>query len=234
MLTTNEETPIYLEILNARDQPIMEIAARLRHLSAQSAVIAFDCGVKAPGLHWGSRIRFCVDSGSQRFAILGMVAATNLRDSSPDPAEAEDAEGWREILVRVWDCEAASQRRIAPRRRAKFSVKYQPLFSEPTFSELAIETGESETWLAAQCVDISAGGLRLRTACPDMAAQRVRLVLTLPATAAEPACELQLTGRVLRIEQTGGPRQMALIAVKFERLAPQDALLLARHTGRKG
>ena len=221
MLTTNEETPIYLEILNARDQPMGEIAARLRHLSAQSAVIAFDSGALTPGLHWGSRIRFCVDSGSQRFAILGMVAATNLRDSAGD---AKDAEGEREILVRVWECEAASQRRIAPRKRTKFSVKYQPIFAEQAF-----ETGEGEIWLAAQCVDISAGGLRLRTACPDFAMQRVRLALTLPAMAAEPACELNLTGRVLRMEPSGGARQMALIAVKFERLAPQDALLLARH-----
>lgn len=223
MLTTNDDTPIYLEVLNARDQPMLEITARLRHLSAQSAVIAFDSGVKAPGLRWGSKIRFCVDSGSQHFAITGMVVSTDLRDSSPDRADGEDAEAQREILARVWDCETASQRRQAPRKRAKFSVKYQPIFSDAT---AAIETGESETWLAAQCVDISAGGLRLRTACPDMAVQRVRLALTLPATTTEPACELQLTGRVLRVEQSGGARQMALIAVKFERVAPQDAMRL--------
>ncbi len=223
MLTTNDETPIYLETLNARDQPMTEMAARLRHLSAQSAVIAFESGLKTPGLHWGARVRFCVDSGSQRFAISGMVVTTNLRDAAEIPAEgAEDvqgAEAWREILVRVWDCDTAAQRRIAPRKRTRFSVKYQPLFSDAE--------SLSEDWLAAQCVDISAGGLRLRTACPDRAMQRVRLSLSLPATETEAACEIELTGRVLRFEESGGAREMALIAIKFERLAPQNALRLA-------
>ena len=215
MLTVNDETPIDLEILNARDQPIGEIAARLRHLSAQSAVIAFPGGVSAPGLRWGARARFCVNSGSQRFAIVGMVVATNLRDGA---ADAEDAEVWREILLRVWDCESAAQRRTAPRKRARFSVKYQPLSAD--------SDALSETWLPAQCVDISAGGLRLRTACPDGAGQRVRLALSLPTTATAAACEIELTGRVLRVEPTGGARQMAVIAIKFEWIAPQDALRL--------
>ena len=228
MQTINEETPIYLETLNARDQPMSETAARLRHLSAQSAVIAFECGLKTPGLHWGARVRFCVDSGSQHFAIVGMIIATNLRDA----ADSEDAAGWHEILVRVWDCETASQRRIAPRKRARFAVKYQPLVSDASMEET--EYGEkSAVWLPAQCVDISAGGLRLRTACPELAMERLRLFLTLPASATEQACELQLTGRVLRLEQTGGARQMALIAVKFERLLPGEAMRLARHTGGK-
>ena len=218
MRTINEETPIYLETLNALDQPMREVAARLRHLSAQSAVIAFEAGgAKMPELHWGARVRFCVDSGSQRFAIVGMVVATNLRDSAAEESEGEAA--WREILVRVWDCATDSQRRTAPRKRARFAVKYQPLFG-------GSDAAENADWFPAQCVDISAGGLRLRTACPKAAMERIRLALTLPASATEAACELRLAGRVLRVEPSGGARQMALIAVKFERLSPRDAMRL--------
>ena len=230
MQAINEETPISLETLNARDQPMREVAARLRHLSAQSAVIAVAGDAKMPGLHWGTRVRFCVDSGSQHFAIVGMVVATNLQDPATD--ETDGATAWREILVRVWDCESASQRRTAPRKRARFAVKYQPVFPgvDVEYKESAANGSESEdgAWLPAQCVDISAGGLRLRVSCPETAMERVRLALTLPACAARPACELQLSGRVLRLERTGGARQTALIAIKFERLSPQNAMLIAK------
>ena len=217
MLTLNEETPIYLETLNAEDQPIAEIAARLRHLSAQSAVVAFEGGVETPGLRWGSRVRFCLESEARRYAIVGMVVATDLRGGD---CGASDPDAPREILLNVWDCRFAEQRREAPRSRVRFAVKYQCL---------PAGAAESETWLAAHCIDLSAGGMRLRTACPETEPERIRIALSLPETASGSACDLDLTGRVLRMERPGGLRQMAVMAVKFERLTPQNALHLTRH-----
>src|SRR5438067_572689 len=75
--------PTQLEVLDAQDNALSHIHATLCHLDSKGAILSLPAGEPAPCLHWGARIRFCMEDGSQCYEILGVVLA---HDREPEQA----------------------------------------------------------------------------------------------------------------------------------------------------
>ncbi len=157
-----------------------------------------------------------------------------------DPAEAGDVEP-RQISVRLHDCRPVSQRRQFPRSRARLALRYQILETEDSPSPTVHETqaalasqdaaeiaGDSTpTWLPGVALDLGAGGLRLRAACPPCQPTLVVVAFILPAAADSAARDFALRARVLRMQASARRTDFIEMALKFEPLAVADGLALA-------
>ncbi len=156
--------------------------------------------------------------------------------------------GVREVVVRLYQCNPFGERRSGPRRWTRFGVRLSPLpaisrGARPGLPALKSAIDEpyadpSETlpasvepcWDRGWAVDISGGGMRLRTyACLPLR-QRLALQFWLPdggaKQAATHACRFEVVGRVLRSQRPRSRASLYESMVCFEQLSPKDGLAL--------
>jgi hypothetical protein len=220
VLMLADTLPIELETLDARDTPLAEYCAMLQHLDGETAVLRLRAS-EACCLHWGARVRFCVDEGPLGYQIIGMVVGHGEVEKE-DTTEA----AYSDIILRLWECRPAHQRRSTPRRRTRFQVSYLPQ-SATEGTTLPLE-GE---WLRAWCVDIGGGGMRLHLAKPLCLPERLTLRFTLPSRAGEssksPRRTLEVQGHVLRCKAYGRRGDHIELAITFQRLSVEDGMALS-------
>jgi hypothetical protein len=212
--------PIDLETLDARDNVIASIAATLQHLDGETAYLHIPIEEPVRSLHWGARVRFWIEDGPRGYEVIGVVAGHQ------EETDEEGETAYREILIRLWECRNAPQRRNTPRRRGRFVVRYLPL-------GMSEEPGVSEegAWLRAWCVDIGGGGMRLRLPKGTALPERLALRFSLPPRSEKKTLaarrEFDVLGRVLRCEPTGQRGDAVELAIKFHRLSVEDGLALS-------
>ncbi|HZO88922.1 MAG TPA: PilZ domain-containing protein [Chthonomonadaceae bacterium] len=242
--------PITLEVLSAGEEVLAGMAATLRHLDGEWALIALAPESPASCLHWGARVRFWIGEGPLGLEAVGAVtghSASSAEALCPATEAPEDAGG---IWVRLFACHLRSQRRLTPRRRAHIPVFFRLADSRnggaeatetvPDVSE-ATQTPITETpgpeavategkWLKAVCVDVSRSGMRLRTDRLSTPPERLLLRFTLPMRGdgrAQPGRSLSVQGRVLRCAPAPRRPESVEIAVKFEHLSVEEGLTLS-------
>ena len=212
MLPIAEDIAIRIEVLNAQDSPIACMEATLRHLDEERAAILLPVAVSSSCVHWGSRVRFFVEQQTHVYEIVGSVIA---REVTEDAACA--------LQVCLWECRAGRQRRAVPRRAARFPVQFLPL--ERTSSA----EPEEEAWQCGQCLDISGAGMRLRIPHQPALPEHflLRFALPLPSGGDDGSRVFCLQGRLLRARPIGRQAMDIEIAVKFEKLSPEEGLALS-------
>jgi len=212
MLPVSEEITIRLEVLNAQDSPISCLEAVLRHLDGERAAIVLPAAVSASCVHWGSRVRFFVEQQTYVYEIVGSVIA---QEATEDAGCA--------LQVRLWECRPGRQRRTVPRRAARFPVQFTP------WEVSASAEPKEEAWQCGQCLDISCAGMRLRAPHQPVLPERFLLRFALPLASGSDGRPRTfcLQGRLLRARPIGRQAIGVEIAVKFEKLSPEEGLALS-------
>ncbi|HEV2471438.1 MAG TPA: hypothetical protein VGS41_02155, partial [Chthonomonadales bacterium] len=142
------DVPVDLEVLDADDNAVSRVRSVLRYLYAERAVLAIQPGKCAPCLHWGARVRFCVDQEDSCFELVGTVLAHEL-SAGTRSGWREEGGTWPELLLGLRDCRRTSQRRAEARRHLRLPVQYR---------EAAIGAAPADGadgWLDGWCVDVS-------------------------------------------------------------------------------
>jgi hypothetical protein len=180
-------------------------------------------------LHWGAPVRFELEDGMQRYEITGAIIARQ-EDSAPDPtadAAPTDPSTW-ELRVRVWECNLNVQRRTLPRRNLRMRVQLHSMPGEAPLSDAPDDAPPPP--LLAWCVDIGAGGMRIRTARLKTVPARMRLEFSLPVSdgthGIEPQHDFCLVARVIRSAPHGRHGDALEIAMCFEGLSVRDGMVL--------
>src|ERR1043166_4660360 len=146
LLATELSTP--LEVLDEQENVLSTIAASLCHLDSRGAILAVPSDSPTPCLHWGSRVRFYMEDGSQRFEIMGAVIAHDRDQEQQVERELDPNKPLqKEIWVRVWECRNGLQRRNTPRRATRFAVRYRPLLSGNAMPL----SDENQEWFQGWC-----------------------------------------------------------------------------------
>ena len=152
----------------------------------------------------------------------------------------------RDIVLRVLECHPFNERRTGPRRWRRFGVRYCPLDNGSSEQRLLANfeealkgetTGNSRSgaestqcWERAWAVDLSAGGIRLRTFDPLPMRQLIALQFWLPGgdrKAASDARSFLLRGRVLRSSTVKARASAFEAMIAFDRLSAEDGLALS-------
>lgn len=212
MLPIAEDISIRIEVLNAQDNPISCMEATLQHLDGERAAIVLPIATPASCMHWGSRVRFFVEQQTYIYEIIGSVIAQEVTEDSACA-----------LQICLWECRTSRQRRAVPRRAVRFPVQFASL-------EMASSAGsDEEVWQCGQCLDISCAGMRLRAPHQPVLPERVllRFALPLPTDSDGPARAFCLQGRLLRARPIGRQSIGVEIAVKFEKLSPEEGLALS-------
>ncbi|HLJ55988.1 MAG TPA: hypothetical protein VKT77_13195 [Chthonomonadaceae bacterium] len=226
MILTAADSPIRLAMLDQAGQVISEIEAQIVHLDESCALISLDNPDPSVSLNWGTPVRFEIDVNGQRFEMTGtVVTPRDTNDGSPGAAGILDSGPAWELHVRIWDCKLCDQRRIAPRRRIGFPVHLYEAHDRPNSGD-----GHTAAPILARCVDIGAGGIRVRTQRLAHVPSRMRLEFCLPASerdgGAESAHRFILAGRVIRALPQGRYGDHMDIAFCFEGLSVRDGMAL--------
>ena len=183
----------------------------------------------------------------------------DLQDEAP--AVVPPARAVREVTVRLYQCQPFGERRTGPRRWTRFGVRLAALgdlsasgsqnsgialvvqdtmgndaaFLMREFPARPPAETSSETshicWERGWAVDISAGGMRLRTYECLPLRQRFALQFWLPDAhprqAVTHACRFEVVGRVLRSQRTRSRASLYESMMCFEQLSPRDGLALS-------
>ncbi|HLK57669.1 MAG TPA: PilZ domain-containing protein [Chthonomonadaceae bacterium] len=226
MLEFADAMPITLEALDAEGGVLSGMAAGLRHLDGERAIVTLSLETPTPHLQWGARVRFQVADGLQRYSVLGTVIAHDRphttqiydRNGTEEPAQFE-------ATLQLWECRPADQQRLSPRRTAQCDILFYSLDPEHTGAEVP----EGDVWVQGVCVDIGGGGLRLRAPASFTPPKRLALRFTLAPPDSDEAAgrEFRLQGRVLRITPTKHDADSQEIAVRFEHLSVAEGMALA-------
>src|SRR5262249_1226686 len=133
----------------------------------------------------------------------------------------------KETWVRVWECRSGLQRRVTPRRRVRFAVRFRPLET----GSHSHASDEGSEWQHGWCLDIGGGGMRLRAPKQTMLPEHLLLEFCLPSRenddSVSPSRAFCLAGRVVRMEKYGRFRDGLDMAIRFERLSAEDGLAIA-------
>jgi hypothetical protein len=222
------EIPVRLEILDQAGQRVFDAPARLTELDETHALMCLEEPQSAARLHWGSPVRFELEDGMRRYEITGAIVARQEEESSPETAAGEDgrAPTW-ELRVRIWECKLNVQRRTLPRRKLKFRVQVHPA---PVTGDESAVPGSSAEPVLAWCMDIGAGGIRIRTDKLATVPPRLGLEFCLPvsdgANGVETSHKFCLVGRVIRTMPHGRHGTGIEIALCFEGLSVRDGMVL--------
>jgi hypothetical protein len=229
MVLTAAEVPVRLEALDQSGQRISEVEAQLLHLDENYALLSVE--QQSPGgcLHWGTPVRFEVEEDLNRYEVTGAIIARREEAGDDDAGLAPtlaSIPGW-EIRIRIWDCNLNVQRRLSPRRRIGFPVELHVSSGAGT----PIQTSEPGAEpILARCVDIGAGGIRVRTAKLANLPARMRLEFCLPITDGDQGHgathKFNLAGRVIRALPQGRHGDNLDIAFCFEGLSVRDGMAL--------
>lgn len=232
MLLIANDLPINLDVLDADNGVLASLSVRLRHLDGEWATIVLEPKQRATCLHWGSRVRFWIGDGLHGYEVIGSIVAHELQRASSRTSTT--APSPQEALVRLWECRQVDQRRQTPRRVARFPVEFRILKANTPDNASTSPQAEpsSPKWHPAHCLDIGAGGMRLRTDRLAVTPKHLEVRFALPPVAeTDPAAEtashhFRLLGRVLRTEPSEKSEHSLEIAIKFERLSVEDGLAL--------
>lgn len=223
MLTVSDEgQKVDLAILDRNDVPQRTMQAILDHMDGDAGILRLQLDAGAlPG--WGTRVRFHIGDGRRRYQVRGMVVGQCPCDPAVDAGHSQA------IIVQLWECVPAVERRRGPRCQTRFLVRYLPLSAGGTPA-----SADSE-WLRAWCVDLGVGGMRLRLARPLCVPERLILRFSLPGSGASTPRKLrrafQLKGRVLRCTACGPRGSHVEMAVSFQEISVQDGLALSAYVG---
>ncbi|MCS6774967.1 MAG: PilZ domain-containing protein [Chloroherpetonaceae bacterium] len=220
-VSTGRQT-VDLAILDGNDVSPRTVQATLDHLDGETGVLRLHLDTDALPTR-GARVQFHIGDGYHRYQVRGMVV--ERRPQNPDAS----VEGAPAILVQLWECVPAVERRRSPRCQTRFLVRYLPLSAEGT----PVSAGSE--WLRAWCVDLGVGGMRLRLARPLCVPDRLILRFSLPGSGASAPRKLrrtfQLKGRVLRCTACGPRGSHVEMAISFQGISVQDGLALSAYVG---
>ncbi len=230
MLLMDAEVPVRLETLDQSGQRVSEVEANLVQLDDRFALVSLEGPASSVRLHWGTPIRFELDDGMKRYEVTGAIVARRedgIQESGIGDASAVAAIPTWELRIRIWDCKLNVQRRMLPRRRIGFLVHLHAAAEAAAPCESADQWGQP---ILARCVDIGAGGIRVRTPKLDNLPTRMRLEFCLPVSDGEHGVEAThkfcLAGRVIRALPQGRNGDNMDIAFCFEGLSVRDGMAL--------
>jgi len=230
MLLNVAEAPVRLEMLDQSGRRISEAEAHLVQIDENHALIRLAESASSARLHWGKPVRFELEDANNRYEVTGTIIA---RRSVPHPAESREAEfgeavilTW-ELRIRIWDCILSVERRQRPRRKIGFPVYLYEAATSPAQEENSNEPAEP---IVARCMDIGAGGIRVRIPKVSTMPARMRLEFCVPVNGGNPeASHLHrfcLSGRVIRALPQGRYADNLDVAFCFEELSVRDGLAL--------
>jgi hypothetical protein len=233
MLTT--EMPVDLAILDNGNEAVARLTATLCDLHGEWAALTISEQPGATCLRWGARVRFWIPDGAHVYEATGSVVEHRLIQNDSTPTDAQEpSTGQRETIIRLSECRTLPQRRVMPRRTARFAVQYRLLTpcddADMVFDTMDAETQDIDVWQAGWCVDIGAGGLRLRTDRRDSWPSRLALQFNLPASAdrsAPAASPFRLIGRVLRTAPVRSRVAGVEVVIAFENLPVREGVRLS-------
>lgn len=172
------------------------------------------------------------DQQREEHSRTGLSSGSPLASSEP---AAVDFHGEREFVLRLWECRPATEQRDMPRRPVRFETEYliHPVRSNGSESTEqpagdSVNAGSlpplPKEWRRGLCVDLGGGGMRLHISCLSTAPGRVTVRFILPArkTGAAPSVPLCLEGKTLRYTVLNVHADCAEVALKFERLNPEE------------
>ncbi len=145
-----------------------------------------------------------------------------------------DFHGEREFVLRLWECRPAAEQRDMPRRPVRFETEYlihsdgssgiDSTQNPGSAGNAGVLPVSQEAWRRGLCIDLGGGGMRLHISCLSVAPRRVTVRFILPArkTGATPAVPLCIEGKTLRYTVLNVHADCAEVALKFERLDPEE------------
>ncbi len=223
------EVAVRLETLDQTGQSVFGAMATLTHLDETYAVLSMEEPCSATRLHWGAPVRFDLEDGVKRYEITGAIVARHedeAESGSPPPPSIKAQHRW-DVRVRIWECKLNVQRRSLPRKKLRLRVRLRPA------DELTAMANGSDVKLneiSAWCVDIGAGGMRVRTNQLDVVPERIRVDFCVPLQDSRPGLddsqEFCLLGRVIRAVPRGRHGDDMEIALCFDGLSVRDGLAL--------
>jgi hypothetical protein len=224
------EIPVRLEMLDQTGQCLYDAQATLKHLDETHALMALEEAVSAARLHWGAPVRFELEDGLRRYEITGAIVSRKEEEAATehaaDPEEAGRLPVW-EVRVRLWECNLNVQRRALPRRKLKFPVRVRALCANENLENASEERPEA---LPGWCVDIGAGGIRIRTRHLTTVPDRMQIEFCLPVSDAVAGIESDhafcLASKVIRAQTQGRHGDNMEIALSFERISVRDGMVL--------
>jgi len=220
------EVSVRLEFLNSHGECQSSSDARLVSLDDSCAVITLVRTDSNAAARIGAPIRFSLEDGMRRYEVTGEVVreCSEGRAGHPRPQGRTEPSERCELSICVWECKLCVQRRVPPRRRLGFPVELRVLDCEEGTEE---SLGQA---IAASCVDVGAGGIRVRTSKLEAVPSRMQLEFCLPVAdemnGAEEWYRFCLAGRVLRTVAQGGQEDNLDIAFCFEALSVRDGMAL--------
>ncbi len=232
MLLTASELSVNVAILDNEDAAIANMRATLHQLQEDLAILFVPQQNACTCLHWGSRVRFWMADGLQGYEVTGIVVAH----------EQVTEEAGQKVVLRLWECQSRQQRRALPRRNMRFPVILLRPEAEPQEQCLGTNVSSDlkpplkESW----CIDIGAGGMRLRTAYQETWPKRLELQFRLPELRDGLGCEqtanrsYRLTGQILRVTPARRHKGSVEIAVKFDLMTIEDGLSLTAFLNNAG
>lgn len=221
---------VRLEILDQAGQAVFGAMARLTHLDESEAVLSLEEPCSATRLHWGAPVRFELEDGTRRYEITGAIIARHEDESGGATVSAyaqERSNPTWEIRVRVWECKLNVQRRTLPRRKLRFRVHLRPdIRSEAVPADVDNVTEPIPAW----CVDIGAGGLRIRTGKVQKIPQHLSIDFCVPINSSQGEVERShrfcVAGRVVRATPAGRHGDDVEVAICFEGISVRDGMAL--------
>jgi hypothetical protein len=222
--------PVRLEMLDQSGQRLYDATASLMHLDETHALMTLEEPISGARLHWGAPVRFELEDGIRRYEITGAIVSRKEEEVAPEQVAASPdvaaVPTW-EVRVRVWECSLNVQRRTLPRRKLKFPVRLRVLCANETLEDSSEVRPEV---LPGWCVDIGAGGVRIRINRLITVPERMQIEFCLPvsdgAHGVEAAHAFCLPGRVIRAQPHGRHGDSMELALHFERISVRDGMIL--------
>ncbi len=224
------EVPVRLERLNQAGRRVSEADAQLVELDENYARISLVETASSARLHWGTPVRFELEDAKKRYEMTGVIVARRPMPVSGDADAGRSGEGpiltW-ELRIRIWDCTLNVQRRLVLRRKMGFPVLLYKVEGTEAQGTAPVEMPEP---IIARCVDIGAGGMRVRipklNAMPARMRQEFCMALPREESGQERLHHFCLAGRVIRALPQGRHADNLDVAFCFEGLTVRDGLAL--------
>ncbi len=236
MYLLTEEQRVNLEVLDNRQMPICTVPANLLSLQGEWATVMLSPDVSISGLRWGAWVRFWMGEGSSSYEVIGTIAALELQRENLESTNSEQIPAHsREALIRLQEFRPVSQRRTSQRHFHQTKILFRQIskadlqqadaYINQTFSD-----SDSSEWIAGICIDISPGGMRIRTDTDIPENEHILLNFSfdkINGESAEPPKRFLLSGRIIRRSACIRNSAAVEMAVKFDSLSVEDGMALS-------
>ena len=220
------EVPIHLDVLNQSRECVWSVDVRLVSMDDSYALVSLEKSHGRPddSRLCGAPVRYELEDGMRRYEVSGSIIA--IRDEDEESSTDDDnfdIANW-DLRIRIWECKLSVQRRAQPRRKFGFPVELREINGPDALAEPGPEA------IVASCVDVGAGGMRVRTNRLAEVPTRMHLEFCLPTTkgpvGSGTSHRFSLAGRVIRADSQGGDGGDMDIAFCFEGLSVRDGMAL--------